>query len=610
MPKRSVVALVVLGIAAVAACSSSSTPTAAPIASNPDSGLTAPADAGGTDATTSPTDGGIVTIATDAGTVMMTPLGSTAQNVGTNGGTVSFEGASLVVPAGAVAQATSITMSATSVQTNGGPATTVYQFGPEGLTFAAPATVNFPATAGVVHWSQVLDGLTVFADLPTTFAGGLATAQVTHFSYGYVASAIPGFVFSAAALGMGAIDSCEQIIIVSPGGVKPCPDGYWCGSGACVNDLTVGMCAATVPGLGATSYEAGGFPFICYPRPDAGTGDAATIVGTNGCAVCTSGYCAGACPSGETTCSGAPTTCVNLSSDPANCGVCGHACVGGQGCNQGTCVANCGGVLNGSSGNCGSDCSGCPGTAACGGGCAYTATDVNNCGACGAACVPGQTCTGGSCVPVCTGGGVCTLAGLCAGSCPTGSTVCGSAGGESTAYCKNLQTDFNNCGTCGHVCAAGQGCDKGTCAATCGSGGFGSGGNCGSDCSGCPGTVPCGSSCVDTESDPNNCGGCGTACVAGQLCTGGSCVPVCAGGGVCTASGFCETSCPAGSAACGTAGANATVFCKDLQTDASHCGVCGTACASGQACIAGACTLACGGGTISVGGNGSSSSGP
>jgi len=38
----------------------------------------------------------------------------------------------------------------------------------------------------------------------------------------------------------------------------------------------------------------------------------------------------------------------------------------------------------------------------------------------------------------------------------------------------------------------------------------------------CTGTM-CGSDCVDTTSDPNNCGGCGNACDASQTCTNGQC---------------------------------------------------------------------------------------
>ena len=87
----------------LAACSGSSTWTAAPTGSIPDGGVAGPADAGvpGADAAPTPSDAGIVTIATDAGTVTMTPLGRTAQTVGTNGGTIALESATLVVPAAA-----------------------------------------------------------------------------------------------------------------------------------------------------------------------------------------------------------------------------------------------------------------------------------------------------------------------------------------------------------------------------------------------------------------------------------------------------------------------------------------------------------------------------
>lgn len=39
------------------------------------------------------------------------------------------------------------------------------------------------------------------------------------------------------------------------------------------------------------------------------------------------------------------------------------------------------------------------------------------------------------------------------------------------------------------------------------------------------GLVKCASGCVDLASDPNNCGGCGIVCAAGESCEAGTCVP-------------------------------------------------------------------------------------
>jgi hypothetical protein len=53
---------------------------------------------------------------------------------------------------------------------------------------------------------------------------------------------------------------------------------------------------------------------------------------------------------------------------------------------------------------------------------------------------------------------------------------------------------------------------------------------------GCPsGTQLCGTNqCVDTKTDPSNCGSCGNACAAGQSCQRGQCVVSC-GSGTCPA---------------------------------------------------------------------------
>jgi hypothetical protein len=72
----------------------------------------------------------------------------------------------------------------------------------------------------------------------------------------------------------------------------------------------------------------------------------------------------GACPAGQTLCSGA---CVSLSETPAHCGACGQACDTGEICVAGACAC-------------------APGLTDCGGSCVNLAADGANCGSCGNAC--------------------------------------------------------------------------------------------------------------------------------------------------------------------------------------------------------------------------------
>ena len=44
----------------------------------------------------------------------------------------------------------------------------------------------------------------------------------------------------------------------------------------------------------------------------------------------------------------------------------------------------------------------------------------------------------------------------------------------------------------------------------------------------CPeGTSDCNGACVDTQTDTNNCGECGTACTGTEVCNAGVCAPAC-----------------------------------------------------------------------------------
>ena len=96
------------------------------------------------------------------------------------------------------------------------------------------------------------------------------------------------------------------------------------------------------------------------------------------------GDAAAQCLEGQSRCG---TRCVDRQTDPANCGVCGHACRDGMACFMATCV------------------SGCPlGTTSCGAACVDTATNPDHCGGCGSACPPSQLCRlrcDFGCHPVC-----------------------------------------------------------------------------------------------------------------------------------------------------------------------------------------------------------------
>ena len=240
----------------------------------------------------------------------------------------------------------------------------------------------------------------------------------------------------------------------------------------------------------------------------------------------------------------------------------------------------------------------------CGGACASLQDDPANCGSCGTACPRTQVCSAGACRVSCPAGqalcgdrcvstdtdrancGACGVAcgagelcaaGHCGIDCGPTLALCSApssdAGvdGGGARFCADTRFDRANCGACGNACGAGEVCTAGVCAPTCGAG-----------------QVQCGSTCANPLTDNANCGGCGVTCASGTLCAGGACV----------------TTCAAGTTPCVTAG---VTTCHDLQTDASHCGACGGACAlaNGVAgCRAGGCFLvACNTGFANCDGN-------
>ncbi|MEZ4392777.1 MAG: MXAN_6577-like cysteine-rich protein [Polyangiales bacterium] len=232
------------------------------------------------------------------------------------------------------------------------------------------------------------------------------------------------------------------------------------------------------------------------------------------------------------------------------------------------------------------------GETACEGRCVSLEADRNHCGACGNACPGAQVCAEGRCALGCPAtqtacgercvdlmsdrascgacGNACGQGEVCAeGRCglecgPSLARCGGGDGGAGAPFCADTRVDRANCGACGNACAAGEICESGRCVLQCPTG-----------------SSACGGRCVDLQGDRANCGACGTTCAEGEVCALGRC-------------GAAGVTCPTGSTSC-------SGVCRDLTSDRAHCGACGTACGAGELCQAGVCELACGGGTTRCG---------
>jgi len=143
--------------------------------------------------------------------------------------------------------------------------------------------------------------------------------------------------------------------------------------------------------------------------------------------------------------------------------------------------------------------------------------------------------------------------------------------------CVDSSTDTDNCGACGVKCSpVGQYCSEGQCRD------YIKVSNPVENVCTIQGKTACGGYCVDTQTDRNNCGACGTKCRMMQSCYQGQCKNFARVNA--TRINACEIQ---GKTSCGGA-------CTDTQTDPGNCGSCGKQCSPTETCSQGQCTSLCG----------------
>jgi hypothetical protein len=184
-------------------------------------------------------------------------------------------------------------------------------------------------------------------------------------------------------------------------------------------------------------------------------------------------------------------------------------------------------------------------------------------------------------------------------------TDAGQLGACCGSLCADVLRDPHNCGVCGHACPSSSFCNNGFCPQpSCADAGddtqcvvAGTDGGVGACCHG---------ACVDTNTDPGSCGGCGLACPDAGSCQSGSCYYGDAGLLDCSAEpGACPTGTACLSEACvpfdcsaawegapcafgpeaplrPSSGICCSGRCVDPFTDPENCGVCGAGSPDGE----------------------------
>ncbi|KAH1540878.1 hypothetical protein KXX57_006713 [Aspergillus fumigatus] len=350
-------------------------------------------------------------------------------------------------------------------------------------------------------------------------------------------------------------------------------------------------------GIVSVAYAGVRFPQIS--RAVQGRANEACAVDPEGC------LCTGFCPPLLTCCD---NLCVDLQTNPDNCGACNNACPPENGiCSDGACESLC--MLP---------------EIGCGFDCVDASSDPENCGGCDIADTPCLTpvridsalqrpptvsvarVSSSACPRTWNATGpvlirppipaTAEIAVLCVLRMMPAATASAPMSRHATmlaghailwgcdkcpadwqccdAVCQDVLNDPANCGGCGNVCEEGEVCTAGLCQEpACPPGQVECDGVCTdpntnpNNCGACGTVTDCDATCVDTTTDPTNCGACGIACPEGTPCVNGACE---------------LEECPPGRTQC-------LGLCVDTTTDPLNCGGCGNVCPLGQICTDSAC---------------------
>ena len=232
----------------------------------------------------------------------------------------------------------------------------------------------------------------------------------------------------------------------------------------------------------------------------------------------------------------------------------------------------------------------CPFSMFCGNGVCESWENCSTCSIDCGSCPPSPYCGDG----VCSAGETCSSCPQDCGSCPPSDRPsCPSGMTRCAGTCVDTSSDPSNCGSCGIRCQDAQICSNGICV--------------------CPsGLELCNGECVNPLYDPDNCGSCGNKCILG-VCINGQCQLNCPEGHY-FSNGQCIpfTICSVGQIQCGSTCCLQTQSCDqntltcyppicqvgktqcgydcvDLSSDINNCGSCGNSCPAGKICKDGIC---------------------